>query len=711
MKRHKKAVNFRPMLFVALAVIAGVLFSYFLSFNKTGEWITILSVFFISIIIFLVFYSKDKLVGNIFFVLIVIGVFVFSYFNFSIRLDSYKSASLGGTSLTVSARVARYSKTASGTKYILDNVDFQDFSDGKTDYKLALYIDGEDNLFDIGDQINFYGFITDNPVIKDGKFSVYNVSESVKYSSTMRAENITITGNSKTVFEGVNVAIREELKGNMQPESYKIAYALLTGNSAEMDGEVVNNFRYTGVAHIFAVSGLHIGFVSLVLSFILKKLRANRLITLIVTVAVLTFYSGVCLFTASSLRATVMTAVLLISRLIYKKYDGLSALSFACVIILLFAPMQLFEAGFILSFGIVTGATLIYNNVSKLFSFLPPKIAKTVAFAVSAQLIAIPLSIALFGSFSIISIVTNIIFVPVVGIVYIFLLSALIIGVFGISYYTLFLPNFVLLGIDYLIKVFDYSVFAVGGITLGAGILLYFGAVVVYSGIINLKTVVRSVVCAVLLTAFAVNSVMLNVSNYNALKIAVIGNDYINCTLVSDKGEQVLIVNDATRGFHYGIENALKKFGNEIQTAVIPSGEGADVSNLITGLRNYGVKTVYYSANRTTLSKAQLSATFPDVHFEEITEITVISNGGSKITLTENASLTEIKKGEKRAAVVSGNNSTDIYNSLCGHYELIVVSSTPYDINENSAGSKTEYYNYTNPYGESGESSHYYKIG
>ena len=674
-----KAVNFRPTLFIALSVIAGIFSAYCFSLAKTTIGIISLSVVFINIAVFLIFYSKGNFKRNIIFIVLVCTAFALSYLNFTVRYSSFQNANLGGTTLTVTARVCKYGKTDGGTKYVLDSVVFSDFADGVTDYKMALYLDSEERYVDIGDVITFRGYITDNQPTYSGSFSLYNVSQNIKYSCVLNTEDITLLGNSKSAFESVNVGIREQLKSSMNTDSFRIAYALLTGNSGEMDGEVVDNFRYAGVGHIFAVSGLHIGFVAIVIGFILKKLRANGLITLLVTGAMLVFYSGICLFTASSIRATVMTMVLLLSRAVKKKYDGLSSVSLASIIVLSISPMQLFDAGFILSFGIVTGALLFYRQVSRLFKFLPRKIAQTVSFAVTAQLIAIPLGIVLFNGFSSISIIVNIIFVPFVAVLFIFLMVALLIGwIFGIGFYTLFVPDKIFFGLNVLIKAFDYSVFYVSGIMLGAGVLLYFPAVVICSGVINLKVITRTILAVALLSAFAFNTVLYNLDYRNSLKITVVGNDYINCTLVSDSGEQTIIVNSATRGVHNKVTNALEEYGESITTAVFPKGEGADISNVVTGLRQYGIKTVYYSLERTVLTEDQLGKMFPNITFVQLTDGTVITIGKTDITVKQECNLTEIQRhSNDRVICVLSDASDDTIYPYMSEYEVLIVNDNP----------------------------------
>lgn len=73
---------------------------------------------------------------------------------------------------------------------------------------------------------------------------------------------------------------------------------MLTGDGSAVENGLLQNFRYGGVAHIFAVSGLHIGVIYAILSFLLKRIRMPKLLRCALIFAPLLFYVGVCPFFA-----------------------------------------------------------------------------------------------------------------------------------------------------------------------------------------------------------------------------------------------------------------------------------------------------------------------------------------------------------------------------------------------------------------------------
>jgi competence protein ComEC len=263
---------------------------------------------------------------------------------------------------------------------------------------------------------------------------------------------------------------------------------MLCGNSDFIDGELLENYRSVGVAHIFAVSGLHIGFLALVLKFILSKIKMNRFVRAFLIIFVLLFYSGVCGFSSSSIRATIMCAVSLIASAVGKKYDRLSSVSFALIIVLMIWPVQLFSLGFQLSFGVVFGIILLSRPIANILRFLPRKLSISLSSVISAQLTSLPICLYAFKEFSAISVIANLIFIPIVGFVFIFLfVSVLLSLITGLGGVFLFLPSYVVKGINYLFSIADYKIFMIGGVSLGAFGVVYYLALIISSQVVNLK--------------------------------------------------------------------------------------------------------------------------------------------------------------------------------------------------------------------------------
>lgn len=642
----KKIINFRPLIYFALSLCSGIVAAYAFVLDKIIVGVVAVA-FFIGIGCALWFFYRGdgdrKAVVKRKIIYTVVAVFLTATgaLNTGITVTDYDKADLGTKTFIITAKITEIKPVDGGYAIVLSDVTVKGSASGKTDYKILLYVFGEGD-YDIGDKIEFRGKIFDRASVYENKFSAHYVAEGIKYTSTVSPSDVTVVSRNRTLFEHANVFIRDALKSGLSQNAYAISYALLCGNSEYMDTEIITNFRASGVAHIFAVSGLHIGFLATVLGFIADKFKFNKYCKFGFIVGALVMYSGVCGFTASSVRATVMAAVLLFAEMLGKKYDGLSAVSVAAICILIFAPLQLFCAGFRLSFGVVIGIGVLSRPIAKLFRFLPEKISKSLGVVLSAQIAGIPISLAVFGEFSFIAVVANFIFIPLVGILYVFLLiSTLIGGVFGISAITLFIPNLLLSFVSMLIKAFDFGVFMVGGISFGVFSVCYCFAFTVWSDRLNLSILARGVVSAASAVIFAFGVIFSNVADYRAVKLVAIGSDDVCATVISSGEDTALIINGADAYFPvYRIERALDRVKARNIDAVIITDcfNGADAQAVMTRLYSFSEKITdcyYYGAGDTVLQNT-LEKSFKSTRFKAVLDGSVCAFEKFYITIELN---------------------------------------------------------------------------
>jgi ComEC/Rec2-related protein len=446
------------------------------------------------------------------------------------------------------------------------------------------------------------------------------ISDGIKYSAFTSGEDIILIDSSTTIFEKANLFIRDTLKEGLDENSFIIGYALLCGNSDYVQSQVFDTYRQAGVAHIFAVSGLHIGFVALVLRFLLKRLKINPYVKVLIIVLGLLFYSGICGFSASSLRATVMYGTLLFSSCMGERYDGLSSLSFAFIIILLINPLQLYCAGFILSFTVVFGITILSKPIANLFKFLPKKLASAIGLVLSAQVFSMPACILLFNSFSLVSVLINLVLVPIVGVIFIILIACTLIGgIFSISAITLFVQSYVLQGVDYAINFFDYSVFMVGGLVIGGFAIFYYLSLITASGLINLKIKLRASLSILFALIFLIGTIVLTVSENKTSKVYVLGSTGLCAVVIDTPTEDYMVVNNFTKNFSINRVQSLSSYHDihEIEGLYITNNMyGIDVNSLMTKLNSVlKINNVYFAKPRDEIELSVLKKSFKKTQF------------------------------------------------------------------------------------------------
>lgn len=278
-----------------------------------------------------------------------------------------------------------------------------------------------------GYTVSFSSVLAKEELFDGGAFS-YRATRNIRYYCTVVGGLQSEYGFS--LFGEINEALRGALFDNLDGETAAVCYAMLTGNTEAVSEGTLQSFRNGGIAHVFAVSGLHIGVIYGALSLILGKIKLNRGISAAVKIAVITLYAGVCGFSPSSVRALVMCSTSAISSCVYRKYDGWNSLSIAAVILLILNPLKLFGAGFTLSFAAVTGIILLSSNLKRAFGFLPAKLRSGLSVSLSAQFATAPALVASFGYVSAAGLFLNVIFVPVISLLYAILFVCATIGAF-----------------------------------------------------------------------------------------------------------------------------------------------------------------------------------------------------------------------------------------------------------------------------------------
>ncbi len=665
----KKIINFRPIIFLAVSLCMGILSAYSFTLGKIVLGVISLLALLGCVALLWVFWrgfyndslieEKSPIKSKIIFTVVALILAGIGALNFCLTVKNYDDANLGNRNYEVTAYITEISPTEYGSACVLDRVVVKGHKNGGVSYKITLYVTGEHSL-DIGDNIRFNALLTDRDKVYENEFSAHYVAEGIKYTATVDAADVTRLSRDRSAFETVHTFIRDSLKAGLGEKEFSVAYGLLCGNADYMDGEVISNFRASGVAHIFAVSGLHIGFCAVVLKFLTDKLKFNKYVKFVFILSVLIFYSGVCGFTASSIRATVMTGVLLFAELLGKKYDSLSSIGVAGIGILLFSPIQLFCVGFQLSFGVVIGICVLSKPISKLLKFLPKRIADSLGVVLSAQIFGIPISIAAFGEFSLIAIIANFIFIPLVGAIYVItFLCAIIGGIFGAQTIALFVPNYILKFIITLITAFDYTVFMVGGFTFAGSTTLYYLAFLIWSDKVNFKLIYRAIISAVLALTLTVWVVLANVTDNKAVKLTAINATGACMTVIDSKGETTLVVNSSNAIFSTNrLNRALKNYNAQNIDALIVANavNKNDVQIIMTKLLDVlPVRSVYYfeaDGENDSMQKI-LNASFVNVTFTPAPDGGLVSFDNYSVAFALNGYCAKVNAKTKTAYLFS----------------------------------------------------------
>lgn len=214
---------------------------------------------------------------------------------------------------------------------------------------------------------------------------------------------------------GVIAVLKQYIKDEREQG---VAEALLIGYRDDLDKSLVQAYSNTGVVHIIAISGLHLGMIYGSLLMIFKRMKRFRLtkwIKPIVILVVLWTFSLVAGAAPSILRSAVMFSFLLSGEILNKRLSVYNTLAASAFTLLCFNPFALWDVGFQLSYAAVLSIILFMQPIFKWFYIKNKAISATwqlTAVTLSAQVLTIPIVCFHFHQFPNLFLVTNFLVVP-----------------------------------------------------------------------------------------------------------------------------------------------------------------------------------------------------------------------------------------------------------------------------------------------------------
>lgn len=207
------------------------------------------------------------------------------------------------------------------------------------------------------------------------------------------------------------------------PKLQGVAEALLIGYRDDLDKSLVQAYSNTGVIHIIAISGLHLGMIFVLLSGILanfKKVQGYRFFRPCIILAVLWLFTFLAGAVPSVLRAAVMFSFLVLGETMNRQTNTLNTLAASAFLLLVINPYYLWDAGFQLSFAAVGGIVSFLRPINNWFLFenkIMRGIWSLMAVTLSAQVFTLPIILYYFHQFPVFFLISNLLVVPLSGII------------------------------------------------------------------------------------------------------------------------------------------------------------------------------------------------------------------------------------------------------------------------------------------------------
>lgn len=214
--------------------------------------------------------------------------------------------------------------------------------------------------------------------------------------------------------------VKNTVKHSFNSETAGLIIAVLTGEKNDISDRLYYNFKKSGAVHIIAVSGMHLSVWVVAIDLLLKRYRRIRTACNIILCFSIVFIMMFAHFSPSVMRAGAMALLSVSGRFVSRRSDGFNSLGFAATVLMILNPYIAVSEGFLLSFLSVLSIYLIavpaYDCLEKnLIYKIPSPVLKSicsvfitsVCISVSVSAFTFPVMAEFFGSFSLISPVTN----------------------------------------------------------------------------------------------------------------------------------------------------------------------------------------------------------------------------------------------------------------------------------------------------------------
>ena len=283
--------------------------------------------------------------------------------------------------------------------YTLQNEDEKVFFKKKF-YGGKVFANG--SIEELKEKTNFYSF----------DYKKYNENRGVfKQVKLNQIKNIKSEDSIVDKIKSIRAKMSLKISNEITFDKSGYFEALILGDKNYLQREDVNAFKKLGISHLLAISGLHLGLLISIIYYILQKLNFTSNLIDNIIIIILPCYMGISGFSPSVIRAGLMIIVYLILR--RKNIANIDSLLITFLIMTIINPLYIFDIGFELSFFITFSLLMSTEYIKKSKN----KLQSSLKISVISFLASMPILISNFYTVPYISVLSNIILVPIFSII------------------------------------------------------------------------------------------------------------------------------------------------------------------------------------------------------------------------------------------------------------------------------------------------------
>ncbi len=483
LNNNEKLLNYRPIILICANLILGILCAVTLCYS-INLYIFLGCAFLLinfSLIIYYVVLKNKRLYVTLIIALavsLIVSLILANKILVNLNTSNVGNVTLAGEIISIN------SITTKDYGYIVGA--YVKITQGKLSGNTVFGYFYSDELLFEGYKINFSGEVNAYKIYSNNYFNANALRFNANYIATS-----TKILHLNTKIENPFYFVKRLLYNRLFISGAKyvdIIYALITGDTNFINDFTLTKFRDVGVAHIFAVSGLHVGFLYALVTLVLKPFKINKVIKYFVTLILLYLYVVFCGTTASCLRAFIIIAVSNFAKTFGLKNDKLSSVFFSMVLVLIINPADLFNVGFYLSYFACLSLIFLTSKLEKALNYIfPLKVSKFIAPFISAYLGTLPLITDYFSNSTAFSMLFNAFIVPCMSFIFtLSFISSVIVLIFSKLLFIINASSFFVSIIVWFVNTFSFIVINVS-FKFAISMPLYYFGLMMYCGLINVN--------------------------------------------------------------------------------------------------------------------------------------------------------------------------------------------------------------------------------
>lgn len=446
--------------------------------------------------------------------------------------------------------------------------------------------------------------INANPNLFNEK--MYYLTKNIKYKAKFKDfEKISW---KMSLAEKLNLAFEKKLdaltENKMEASNSNFLKAIFMSNTNYLDEDELGTYRSVGLGHLLAVSGLHVSLISFAIIFILVGLGVSKRKASSICIIFLIIYGAVINYPVSFLRAMILFIALDLAFAYDINIERAQIISIALIITLLINPYYVFSVSLHLSYGAAYAIEIIFRRLKKLGD-KKNKLQEAVLFVLAINLVLAPIQLYTFHEFNFISLITNLILLPIYSAIitasFIILVISIIISPFSILFT---IVNYLLSGLyKILLFISRVDILKVSLYNQDALILAYFALLIAFYFANNfsyMKTkLVKFMLMMMAIITFTGSFIyMKNQKHYDTLNMISIGQEEAMLLDINNKKIMVDVAGDIMgTSFSYDrtLREVLKNAGvSTIDIIFISHFDSDHYGNLIYLLDEFKVKNICF---------------------------------------------------------------------------------------------------------------------